>query len=138
MLFLRLISMVILSATIILSTTGVRLSQHWCGDSLVNLSIWGDADPCSHYKSSESPCPFHKNIPAKNCCNQKEVTIDGLDNHLNSPAISLEPQTVLLAVVHIEDCIALYTRYFLPDYYRNHSPPLILEQISVLYQRFII
>jgi len=75
---LRKISHILFSFLLLLVTTGMAVSQHYCGDFLVSTSLFGEADPCCdsgeccHNESSffqldeDFPTPQISKIPAFN------------------------------------------------------------------------
>lgn len=130
-----------LMAVVLISSTGLRMSQHWCGDQLVNAAFFGEATPCSHFaKSEESQCPMHaKTDNPKKCCDQKNQIIEGND-------YTYEFQTI---EAHISFKIALVLvwnffseqpveRHVASSKFLNHSPPLLASEAIVLLQRFLI
>ena len=107
------------------------ISQHWCGDRLINATIWGDAEPCSHAKSNgEVECPVHGIMKVgKKCCSEREVIVDGGDEDYQSSSFLInfpDFQTYFPAVIGIENQFMVR---FTKDHFRNHSPPLIESRI---------
>jgi len=120
-----------IAALTLFSTTGVRISQHWCGDRLINATIWGDAEPCSHAKSNgEVECPVHGIMKVgKKCCSEREVMVEGGDEdyEFSSFLISFPDfQIDLPAAMRIEKQFVVHST---KDHFRNHSPPLIESRI---------
>ncbi len=138
---LRLILSIVLIPLMLLSTTGVRLSQHWCGDELVNATIWGEAEACDHFNEEAAPvCPMHAHLAVKKkCCKQKSTIVEGGD----------EDYEIISHVLKIKfKIISNYTWIFMPlkaveykldtDSFFNHSPPLLKEEVLTLFQLFLI
>ncbi|MEZ4722187.1 MAG: hypothetical protein R2813_09960 [Flavobacteriales bacterium] len=138
---LRSIFSVTLIPLLLLSTTGLRISQHWCGNALINATIWGDAEPCEHFKSEEKPaCPFHAKMQAaKKCCSEREVYIDGSDDDFLAQlicSISYHPTgVVMIRMVDLFDHVGATIK---EAKFHNHSPPLIKSSIFLLIACFRI
>jgi hypothetical protein len=110
----------------LLSTTGVRISQHWCGDQLVNATIWGEAEACNHAIKMVD-CPIHGKmlVDSKKCCDQREITIEpNEDDYIFSAYflnINVESEFFVFAIESTE----IICPQFLNQKFYNHSPPLI-------------
>lgn len=82
----------------LVSTTGVKISQHWCGDVLINANIWGEAEPCEHF-NSDSVCPNHQTtVKKKNCCDQRETLVQSGDDTLENIHFSI---SALKSFIHL-------------------------------------
>ena len=127
--------------SVLLSSTGVRLSQHWCGHSLVSASVFGEAQPCSHYEASEKPaCPFHaKQKAQKKCCDQRETIIDGneYDYEIQVTNVPVPDYTISMLLPMLYLINGSDQEHQAPKYL-NHSPPLIGADILVRIQSFLL
>lgn len=138
---LQTIASLLLMASVLLSSTGMRFSQHWCGDSLVNTSIFGEAQACSHYQASDKPaCPMHAQSAAKKkCCDQRETIVDGNDYKYEVQAMErIEVPIALVAIVHYAWDGILPETDLVTAKYHNHSPPLIASDILIRVQSFLL
>ena len=77
---LKKIGHIVLSLLLLLATTGMAVSKHYCGDSLVSTVLFGEADPCCESGS---------------CC-QNESSFYQLDEDFSAPAFAQIPQTLEL------------------------------------------
>lgn len=128
-------------ASVLLSSTGFRMSQHWCGNMLVSASIFGTAMPCAHYGASQKPaCPMHtQSAIKKNCCDQREIIVDG--NDYEYEVQTMEPVTapsVLIAFIYCIWDIFIPEADVVSSKYHNHSPPLIGSEIIIRVQSFLL
>lgn len=131
----------VVAVALILSSTGVTINQHWCGDTLMGASIWGKAEPCSHFKAA-TMCKIHPNMVlqgASNCCDEESQTIKGSDVHYVASGVldvDFPTTTTLLSrpvlVTHLNDPMIPVVHF------RNHSPPLIGPKRIVWVQSFLI
>ncbi len=130
---------IILIPLMLLSTTGVRISQHWCGNNLVNFSIWGEAEPCDHFKDKNAlACPMHADMPSKNCCSQKQVDVEAGDEDFKISAslqcdVKIELNDIASEVFDLHPY-----QTSLPEHFRNHSPPILGKAIFIKNQSFLI
>ena len=124
----------------LLSTTGVRISQHWCGDLLINATIWGEAEPCAHFKSQgESACPMHAQLTtSKNCCHQKAQIIEGGDEDFTIQYVTNPPQVLIGTLFWVDYIFDIISPNESIDPFRNHSPPLIESRLFALIQSFLL
>ena len=138
---LHTIASFVLMVTVLLSSTGVRLSQHWCGENLVSASVFGEAQPCSHYKATEKPaCPFHaaKEAPKK-CCDQRETLIDGNDYDFEIQVTSAPvPDYAISWIQPVLYLVNHGNQEYTTPKYLNHSPPLIGSDILVRNQSLLL
>ncbi|MEZ4722197.1 MAG: hypothetical protein R2813_10010 [Flavobacteriales bacterium] len=126
--------------SVLLSSTGVRLSQHWCGNRLVSATIFGEAEACSHFQASDKPaCPMHAKAQQKKCCDQRETIIDGNDYDFEIQAMELvEVPVSIVAIMHYVFSSPLMEAELVTNKYDNHSPPLIGSDILVRFQSFLL
>lgn len=127
--------------SVLFSSTGVRFSQHWCGDSLVSTAIFGEAQACSHYEATDKPaCPMHaKAASKKKCCDQRETVIEGNDYQYEVQAMDfIEVPALLVAIIHFVWDGFLPETDLVTAKYHNHSPPLIGTDILVRVQSFLL
>lgn len=123
----------------LLSTTGVRVSQHWCGSQLVNSSIWGDAEPCDHFMASDKPaCPMHKNVPKKKCCDQREFTVEPQEDDFAGSQVSISEPFVTFTALGTLFEASLEAPMLIQRHFRNHSPPPLNQAIYLITQSFRI
>jgi hypothetical protein len=131
----------LLGVLILFSSTGIRISQHWCGDQLVNAAFFGEATPCAHFaKSEESQCPMHtKNNITKKCCDQKDQIIEG-NNYMYEFQTTQVQISFKIALVLVWNMFAEQPtdRPTASSEYLNHSPPLLASEAIVLLQTFLI
>lgn len=131
---------VILIPLMLLSTTGVRISQHWCGDILINATIWGEAEPCSHFRNDDNTkCPIHANLnKKKNCCSQKAQIVEGGDDDFLSQGFALNVafDCSNLRWNQLDFCFEPWS--ILTNHFHNHSPPLLESRLFLRIQSFLL
>jgi len=108
----------------LVASTGIRISEHWCGKQLVNSSIFGDAEPCAHYQA-KAPCPNHANDASSNCCNQQETYIDGTTDDYQTQFFEFSAPTTFIVHAFAQFDFSVFGGKHKDKKFHNHSPPLI-------------
>lgn len=122
---------------VLLSSFSFAIESHYCGDILVDTSLFGKAESCGmdgpHKTFSEE-----NNFENKDCCNNELLVIDGQEDFKTSlENFNFEKQ--LLVVSFIYSYIYLYEgadSEITP--FRSYSPPLLIRDVQTLDQVFLI
>ncbi|TNE48011.1 MAG: hypothetical protein EP344_19120 [Bacteroidetes bacterium] len=133
-----------LAASVLLSTTGISISRHYCQNRLIHTAVFVKAESCGMHASGKMQktaqmhrCDKHTALQQSACCR------DALDQ--NNPgqfkqqvpfwykALST-PAAVLPDWPPICLSFTPFTNGILP--YLNHRPPLIAADVQVLFQVF--
>jgi uncharacterized membrane protein len=115
---------------VLLSTMSFTVEKHYCGDFLVDVSIIGNADSCDMKMDLSD---------INNCCKDEIYHIEGQDKLQKNSTddLSLNQQKIIIALV-----ISYQTIFVDVDlekeFYKDFSPPDILQDYQVLYQSFLI
>lgn len=120
---------------VLASTMSFTISEHYCGDELVDTSLFVKADTCG----MEMPVSQSNkvNFKANGCCNDVVQIIEGQDD-LKPTVVQLEFKQQVFLATYACSYIALFvekTQNLLPNQY---IPPLIVKDIQVLDEVFII
>lgn len=131
--------MFLASCVLLLSSTGLRISQHWCGDELVSVSVWGEAQPCGHADKTVD-CPIHgtMNLSDKNCCDQREVKIEATEEEFLNHSFNMEIDISENEILGEETIISSIEDQGIMVATISHSPPLIEECVFKRNQRYLI
>lgn len=123
---------VLLSLIILLSSLNFSLSAHYCGQTIVDVALFGEAEACSMAaemnNDSEEPC-----------CSDRQIIIEGED-YLSSKSFEkqeVEKIDILLSEFHFPLELLLEeekTHSFLVHY----TPPLIEQDITLAVQSFLL
>lgn len=124
---------VLLSLIVLLSSLNFSLSAHYCGQTIVDVALFGKAEACP--MAAEMNCDSEE-AP---CCADRNIIIEG-EEYLSSK--SFEKQTiekVELLLAQLDFPIELLleekqTRYFS----RTYTPPLIEQDITLAVQSFLL
>lgn len=131
------ISSCCLALLVFVSTLSFYIESHYCGDVLVDTSIFGHAKSCGmevQQKSSSAECSFVK----KDCCKDDHLIVNGQDElQLSLDKISFDQQIFLAAFVYtyinplegIDKSVTSFEEY---------KPPLVIRRIYKLDETYLI
>jgi len=118
------------------STFSFTIESHFCGDILVDIAIFSEAESCgmdmNHSTSSE------ENITKNNCCSETVITIDGDDEFTTTfEGLTFEQQTFVATFVYT------YINLFEVNEenstsFLDYSPPLVVKDIQLLDEQYLI
>jgi len=121
---------------VLFSTMSFSLNMHYCGDTLVETAIFHKAKGCG--MKMEKPAKEGCSISKKNCCNDKQVLVDGQDQlQIQFDTISLEQQ------VFIASFVFTYINLFEGAYsnissFETYIPPRVSKEIFKLDETYLI
>lgn len=122
---------------VLFSTFSFTIESHYCGDVLVDTSLFGDVKTCGmeiNQVATSSECSLIK----KDCCNDEKLVIDGQDD-LKTSFNKLDVEQQLFVASFIYSYINLFIEDRLNTTpFKDYSPPLIVKKIHVLDGVFLI
>ena len=93
---------------VLFSTLSFTVNMHYCGDTLVETVIFKKAKGCG--MEMQNPSTKGCAITKKNCCDDKQLIIDGQDElKLNFDNLTFEEQQFVASFVYAY--IALFEEY---------------------------
>lgn len=131
------ISSIFLACIVLFTTTSFTVSEHYCGDDLVDSSLFTKAESCSLDMEMPSPtegCTIQKD----NCCKDLVIQIEGQDElrplftDLNFDQQVIFTSFVYSYLISFEE---IGDKNFV---FRDYSPPLVDYDYQVLFQTFLI
>lgn len=135
--FFRTIFTPILAILVFLNATSFSMSMHLCMGEVKNLAFFQTADACENARfpiNKEDTC---EHINTKNCCEDRTVLIEG-NQELVTETLDTFKNLDSIAVVYAV-LISLVSRSSeTTDSFETYIPPLILKDIPVLIQSFLI
>ena len=125
-----------MATVVLLSTMSFTVDMHYCGNTLVDTSIFQKAKTCGMEmeKSSTEGCSITK----KNCCSDKLIVIDGQNElQLKVDKVSFEQQVFLATFVYtfinlfegLENNVSSFEEY---------KPPLVIRQLYKIDETYLI
>ncbi|SHJ13315.1 HYC_CC_PP family protein [Algibacter luteus] len=121
---------------VLFSTLSFTVNMHYCGGTLVETAIFQKAKRCG--MEMKNPSTEGCAITKKNCCNDKQLVIDGQDElQLQVDTISFEQQVFTASFVFA------YTNLFegLDNNvcsFEEYKPPLVIRQIFKIDETYLI
>lgn len=121
-----------MTALLLFSTLSFTLDMHFCGETLVDLGVFHKAEGCGMAMGDAS-------MESMGCCSDVTFNIEGQDD-LNSswensqglPELLFEKVICSYVVLLEEDLENTYIPF------KEYSPPLLIRDISLSQQRFLI
>lgn len=131
-----------LALLLLISSSGLVLSQHFCRGELKSVAVFAEATPC-HAKAKRT-CPNHPPAPKqekamKGCCDTEvdflQLDVDQLAADVITPDLQLP---VLLAVLQVAlDIYPTVVTERTRTHYLNYKPPLLVRDLPVSLQTFL-
>ncbi|MGB5170527.1 HYC_CC_PP family protein [Eudoraea sp.] len=124
---------------VLFSTMSFTVGMHYCGDHLVDFSMFDKVDSCmmkAEILKTSGSCEIME--LDMNCCSDIEVILEGQDNL----KISFDNYTVnqqLFIASFVYSYINLFKgieENIIP--FKEYSPPLLIRDIQILDQTFLI
>jgi len=126
----------VMAFLVLFSTFSFTVDQHYCGDFLVDTAVFSRAESCGMEMKSSSN--HDADLLAADCCHNNKVEVAG-QNELKISFDSLEfGQQIFLSTFTYS-----YLNLFegLPSEvtpFKDYSPPLLVADIQILDQVFLI
>ena len=121
---------------VLFSTMSFTVNLHYCGDTLVETALFQKAKGCGMEmeKTSTEGCSISK----KNCCDDKQLVIEGQNElKLQVDKITFEQQVFITSFVYT--FINLFKG--LGDnvsFYKEYKPPLVVRQLYKIVETYLI
>lgn len=131
------ISSVLMAFSVLFSTMSFSISEHYCGDNLVDSSLFSEADSCS--MEMEKPLAIGDcEIQKSNCCKDVVKLYIGQDNIKTNP-LDLNSSEQILVASFIYSYINLFEgleENIIP--FKEYSPPFLITNIQVINETYLI
>ncbi|AUC81462.1 hypothetical protein [Lacinutrix sp. Bg11-31] len=127
---------ILMAFVVLFSTMSFTMSMHYCGGTLVETAIFQKAKGCGMemQKPSSEGCSINK----KNCCDDKQLIVDGQNElKLQVDKISFEQQVFIASFVYT------YINLFEGlnenvSSFEEYEPPLIIKEIFKIDETYLI
>ena len=123
----------VMALVVLLSTMSFTVEKHFCGQILVDLAIFSEADTCGMH----STLIENKEVEDQ-CCTEEKTIIEGQDELKVSFDQLDSPQQVFLtsfAYTYL-DLFEGLPQQVVP--FKDYSPPLLVHDIQLMDQTFLI
>lgn len=125
-----------MALVVLFSTLSFTINMHYCGETLVETAVFHKAKGCGMEMGNTltESCSVTK----KNCCNDKQLSINGQDElQLTVGKISFEQQVFIVSFAFT------YLSLFKSvdnkkSSFLDYKPPLVVQQIFKLDETYLI
>lgn len=125
-----------MALAVLCSTMSFAFDMHYCGDTLVETAIFHNAKGCG--MEMQSPSTEGCTILKENCCNDKQIVVDGQDElQLHVDKISFEQQIFIASFVYT------YINLFegldkKVSSFKEYRSPIIIKDIFMIDETYLI
>jgi len=134
--FIKNIASVFLAFMVLFSTMSFTISEHYCGDILVGRSLYFKAKSCG-MDIQEQPKDKSCTVSKKNCCKDVVKQIEGQNELLLLDKLPLNQQVFVTSFIYAYiNLFEEIDKKAIP--FKDYSPPLIVKDIQVLDEVYII
>ncbi len=139
---------VVMAILILFSSTGIVVSKHLCEGELMDVAWFTTAEPCEHSSAATTmQCPVHEGMiihpdnQNNDCCEDTKDLVKDENPQMNVKDRiegNNQPVVVLLVnfLININTSFNLSSGNLLAN--NLHVPPLIDQDIPVMYQSFLL
>ena len=120
---------------VLFSTASFTVEKHYCGDVLIDVSVFTEASKCGMEDSEMDQAVVTK----KSCCKDTVDVIQGQDELSVKTVNDLEFEQQLFLASFTYSFLELFeglSKQIVP--HKNYSPPNLIADVQVLNQVFII
>ena len=123
---------VLLSLFVLFSSFSYSVSAHYCGQTLIDIALFGDADSCP--MSSEMDCDSQKP-----CCKDQSILIEGEEYLTSKNFEEQQVQKIEILLAELSFPIELLSEEKSTNFYtERYTPPLIEQDIILVVQSFLL
>ncbi len=128
-----------LAFLMLVASTGMVLSKHYCGGRLLGVSVYKAAESCGH--SSESTC--HKQASdddsdKKGCCDNTITYVKGIDLETSTMSVTQALPTVDFVMLSFIIPTLMDSAIEHVTVFSTFQPPPLVRYLPVLFQSFLL
>jgi len=131
------ISAIFMAFVVIFSTMSFTFSEHYCGEHMVDWALFSKAESCG--MEMQKPTPTEDcNIKKDNCCSDVVIQIEG-QSELKTDLSRFDFNQHIFVASFVYSYVNLFEgldENIVP--FKYYSPPLLVRDIQVLDEVFII
>lgn len=122
----------VLALLVLVSTFSFTVDKHFCGNMLVDLAVFSEAETCGMEMDSEM------GVAEDSCCTNEKTAVEGQDElKISFNSLDLDQQVFLFSFTHTFINLFEGTPVEVIPF-KDYSPPLLVTDIQVLDQVFLI
>ena len=131
------IAAILMTFVVLFSTMSFTISQHYCGGELVSSAVFSKAESCS-MKMQKPATPKNCSIQKENCCKDIIKQIEG-KKVVKMEAQQLQNYQQIIVTSFVYTYINLFEGLEKNSFpFKNYTPPLLVTDIHIVDQVFII
>ncbi len=127
---------ILMAFLVVFSTVSFTIEKHFCGDTLIDVSVFSSAKTCSSSGNLDVTMPSFQD---NSCCKDTVHFVAGIDEITVTPFDNLEHVQQVFLVSYAYAFLGLYQSLPKPIIpHKNYSPPNLVADIQLCNQVFII
>ncbi len=123
---------------VLFTTMSFTVDMHYCGDSLVDFSVFTKAESCGMEKAQPAKSCENPVMTENDCCTDQQIVKEGNDELQTSfDKLTFEQQTFVVSFFY--SYINLFEgldENIIP--FKDYSPPFIERDVQILYETYLI
>lgn len=130
------IASLVMAAVVLFSTLSFTIDMHFCGDSLVDATLFHKVETCE--MTMEVPATETCTITKQDCCNDQQTVVSGQDElQLLFNKFTLEQQFFIVSLIYTH--VALFEGVDKHEtLFKDYKPPVVVKDIHKLDETYII
>lgn len=125
-----------MTVIMLLASNSYAITSHFCGTELVAISFTGKSLSCA-METTGDDCDSNKSVK-KDCCSDEVKIIESQDFNKVKDIKFTQKQLEFTAAFVITYHKLFQETTLEKDFYKDFSPPDIIEDYQVLYETFLI
>lgn len=133
------ISSLLMALLVLLSTLSFSVDMHFCGDHLVDFSLFEEVEGCGMKAKPAIASSLCETVEMDmDCCSDVEFVVEGQqDLKLSFDQLSFEQQVFLTSFVY--SSVSLYkSAAENVVHFKDYAPPPLIRDVQILDQTFLI
>lgn len=125
----------LLALLVMVSTFSLAIEKHFCGDILVDVSLFSNVDSCCGGADDLDVSKTTK----KSCCKNEVDVVEGQDNLVIKTSEDLDKITKQVLISYVFSFTKIFEntpKLIVP--HKHYSPPIIVKDIHVLDETYLI
>ena len=125
----------VLALLVLVSTFSFTVDKHFCGSFLVDQAVFAKASTCGMELHSHLETDL---MDQDNCCSNQNISVEGQDElNISFNSMDFDQQVFVAAFTFsFNEFFQGSPQQVIP--FKNYSPPLIVKDIPVLNDTFLI
>ena len=136
---LQKISAIVMAVVLVFTTMSFTVNMHYCGDTLIKYSFTQPIESCGMDTDEKfSPTVCDEVLSKDSCCSYEQLLVEGQDEvKVSWHSFSIAQQATFRINSYSHIPLFLGAKQKLSSF-KAHAPPLIVRDIYVLDQSFLL